>query len=150
MGQSLVKNHIHIIFSTKGRKRSIDSSIEALLHSYIGSICKNLDCYPIRVGGYLDHVHIACNLSKNITLMKLLGVIKANSSKRMKTNGDVYRGFSWQGGYAAFSVSSSEIDDVVRYIETQKEHHQRASFQDELRLLLKRHNIEYEERFVWD
>jgi len=82
--------------------------------------------------------------------MKLLGVIKANSSKRMKTNGDVYRGFSWQGGYAAFSVSSSEIDDVVRYIETQKEHHQRASFQDELRLLLKRHNIEYEERFVWD
>jgi len=68
----------------------------------------------------------------------------------MKTNGDPYRGFRWQGGYSAFSVSPAEIDAVVRYIETQKEHHQHISFQDELRSLLKRHDIEYDERFVWD
>ena len=128
----------------------IDSSIETVLHSYIGGICQNIGCHPIRVGGDVDHVHIACSLSKDVTLMKLMGVIKANSSRWMKTNGDVYRNFCWQGGYAAFSVSPYEIDAVVRYIETQKEHHQRTSFQDELRVLLKKHNIEYDERFIWD
>jgi putative transposase len=80
----------------------IDSSIEATLYSYIGGICQNVHCHPIRVGGDLDHIHIACSLSKDITLMKLLGVIKANSSRWMKTNGNAYRDFRWQSGYAAF------------------------------------------------
>jgi putative transposase len=98
----------------------------------------------------VDHVHIACSLAKDVTLMKLLGVIKANSSRWIKTNGDAYRNFGWQGGYAAFSVSPSEIGAVVRYIENQKAHHQRTSFQDEVRDFLEKHNIEFDERFIWD
>jgi len=150
MGQSLVKNYLHITFSTKDRQPLIDSSIEGLLYSYIGGICKSLACSPIRIGGYMDHVHIACSLSKQETLMKLLQVIKTNSSKWMKTNGEAYRDFCWQDGYAAFSIYPSDIDVVVRYIETQREHHQRTSFKDELRDLLRRHDIEYDERFIWD
>jgi putative transposase len=150
MGQSLVKNYLHITFSTKHQQPWIDSSIENLLYAYISGICKNLECIPIRVGGYLDHVHILCSLSKKIALMKLLEVVKANSSKWMKTNGDAYYDFRWQDGYAAFSVYPSDIDVVVRYIEKQREHHQRNSFEDELRYFLTRHNIEFDERYVWD
>jgi len=150
MGQSLVKNYLHITFSTKGRYPFIDKPVEKQLHAYIASICNNIDCFAIKVGGYLDHVHIVSNLSKKVALIELLRVIKANSSKWMKTNGDAYRNFCWQDGYAAFSVSPFELDAVVRYVETQREHHQRTSFQDELRALLKKHNIEYDERFIWD
>jgi putative transposase len=82
--------------------------------------------------------------------MKLLEVVKANSSKWMKTNGDAYRHFCWQDGYAAFSVYPSDIDTVVHYIENQKEHHQSISFKDELRELLKQHAMEFDERYIWD
>jgi putative transposase len=150
MGQSLVKNYIHIIFSTKDREPLIDASIEGLLYSYIGSICKNLECFPIRIGGYMDHVHIACSLSKKMTLMKLLQEIKSNSSRWIKTKGTAYRDFCWQDGYAAFSVCPSDIYVVGRYIETQKDHHQRTSFKDELRDHLNRNNIEFDERYIWD
>jgi putative transposase len=150
MGQSLVKNYIHITFSTKHRQPFIDPSIEELLYAYLGGICKNLDCSPIRVGGYVDHIHIACSLAKDVTLMKLLQVIKANSSKWMKSNGEAYHNFGWQDGYAAFSINPSEIDAVVRYIETQKEHHQRTSFKNEFRHLLDQNHVEYDERYVWD
>jgi REP element-mobilizing transposase RayT len=150
MGQSLVKNYLHITFSTKHRVPLIDFSIESGLHSFIGTICKNLDSSPIKVGGYLDHIHIVCNLSKKTTLIELLRVIKANSSRWMKTNGDAFRNFGWQDGYAAFSVSPSEIDAVVRYVEMQREHHQQTSFQDELRLFLKQHKMDFDERYIWE
>ena len=70
MGQSLVKNYIHIVFSTKHREPLIDESIENELHAYLGGICKNLECTPIKIGGYSDHIHILCMLSKKIALMK--------------------------------------------------------------------------------
>jgi putative transposase len=85
-----------------------------------------------------------------MTLIELLRVIKANSSRWMKTNGDAFRNFSWQDGYAAFSVSPSEIDAVVRYVEMQREHHQQTSFQDELRLFLKQHKMDFDERYIWE
>ena len=150
MGQSLVKNYIQIVFSTKHRQPLIKESIEAELYSYLGGICNNLECQPIKIGGYVDHVHVLCMLSKKIALMKLLEELKSHSSKWIKTKGEEFENFYWQGGYGAFSVKPSEVDVVIRYIENQKEHHKKISFQDEYRAILKKYNVAFDERYVWD
>ena len=150
MGQSLVKNYIHLVFSTKHRAALIHPPMENELHTYLGGICKNLECYPIIVGGYTDHVHILCMLSKKIPLMKLLEEIKSHSSKWMKTKGDDLKNFYWQDGYGAFSVNPAEIDVVIKYITNQREHHSKKTFQDEYRAFLKKYAVEYDERYVWD
>jgi len=150
MPQSLTKIFLHIIFSTKHRVRMIDETIENELFHYIGGTCRELECQPIQVGGYLDHVHILSSLTKKITVIELLQKVKQNSSKWIKTKGDQYAGFYWQDGYAAFSVSPNRLDGVANYIRRQKEHHQNISFQDECRTLFKEHGIEYDERYVWD
>ncbi len=150
MGQSLVKNYIHIIFSTKHREPLIHPPYESELHSYLGGICKNLECHPIKIGGYTDHVHILCMLSKKIALMKLLEEVKSNSSKWIKTKDKSLKNFYWQDGYGAFSVNPSEIDTVINYIANQHAHHIKKTFQDEYRAFLKKYNVEYDERYVWD
>src|SRR5690554_268652 len=149
-GQSLVKNYIHIIFSTKHREPLIHPPVEAELHSYLGGICNKLDCQVIKVGGYNDHIHILCMLSKKIALMKLMEELKSHSSKWIKTKGTGYENFYWQDGYGEFSVNPSEIDPVIAYIANQHEHHSKKTFQDEYRAFLKRYNVEYEEKYVWD
>ncbi len=150
MGQSLVKNYIHIVFSTKHRKPSIHQSIEAELYSYLGGICNKLECQVIKVGGYTDHIHILCMLSKKITLVKLLEELKSHSSKWIKTKGDAFTNFYWQDGYGAFSVNPSEVEIVINYIANQKEHHSKKTFQDEYKAFLKKYEVEYDERYVWD
>lgn len=150
MGQSLVKNYIHIVFSTKHRQPIILPKYEHELHSYLGGICKNLDCQPIKIGGYTDHIHILCMLSKKIALMKLLEEVKSHSSKWMKTKDELLKNFYWQDGYGAFSVNPSEVDTVIEYIASQHEHHSKKKFQDEYRAFLKKYNVEYDERYVWD
>jgi REP element-mobilizing transposase RayT len=128
----------------------IDEAIEEELFKYIGGICKNLECNPIKVGGYRDHIHILCILSRKIALMKLLEEIKSHSSKWIKTKGDKYKNFYWQRGYGSFSVNPAEIDVVIRYIENQAEHHKKKTFQDEYIAFLKKYNAEYDERYLWD
>ena len=150
MGQSLVKNYIHIVFSTKYRQPLIDSSIETELHAYLGGICNEMECHTLKAGGYTDHIHILCMLSKKIALVKLLEEVKKSSSKWIKTKGLQYRNFYWQDGYGAFSVSPNQVDNVKNYIANQHEHHQRKSFQKEYRTFLKKHNVDYDERYVWD
>lgn len=150
MGQSLVKNYLHIVFSTKHRQPLIHEPVESELHAYIGGICKNRECHPIKVGGYTDHIHILCMLSKKIALMKLLEEVKSHSSKWIKTKDDSYKNFYWQDGYGAFSVNPSEVDVVIEYIANQKEHHRKRTFQDEFRAFLKKYHVEYDERYVWD
>lgn len=150
MGQSLVKNYIHIVFSTKHRAPLIHEPVEQELHAYLGGICKNLDCHPIKIGGYIDHIHILCMLSKKIALIKLLEEVKSHSSKWIKTKGSGYENFYWQDGYGAFSVNPSQVDVVINYIANQKEHHRKKTFQEEYRAFLKKYNAEYDERFVWD
>ncbi len=150
MGQSLVKNYIHLVFSTKNREAMIKPSIESELHAYLGGVCKNLDCQPIKIGGYLDHVHILCLLSRNIALKKLVEDIKSNSSKWIKTKGDNFKNFYWQQGYGAFSINPSEVDIVIAYINDQKKHHQKKSFQEEYRAFLQKYDIAFDERYVWD
>ena len=150
MGQSIVKNYMHIIFSTKNREPFIQSNIENELHAYLGGICKNIDCPPIKIGGYTDHIHILCMLSKKLPLVKLIEEVKAHSSKWMKAKEDSLKNFYWQTGYGAFSVNPSEIDKVIEYIANQHEHHSKKPFQDEYRAFLKKYKVEYDERYVWD
>lgn len=149
MAQSLVKNYIHIVFSTKHRFPFIDETIENELFSYLGGVCKKLECQPVIVGGHKDHVHILCLLSRKIALVELLEKVKSHSSKWIKTKGESYTDFYWQDGYGAFSVNPSEIDVVVNYIKKQKEHHLKKTFQTEFLQFLKKYNVEYDERYLW-
>ncbi len=150
MGQSLVKNYIHIVFSTKHRLRIIDDTIEAELHSYLGGVCNNLDCKVLKVGGYTDHIHILCMLSKKVTLIELMKKLKSDSSKWIKTKGHKYSNFYWQDGYGAFSVNPAEVEIVTNYIANQKEHHKKKTFQSEYRAFLKKYDVPYDEKYVWD
>ncbi len=150
MPQSLSKVYVHITFSTKNRQAIIKPEIQSVLFEYLGGICKELECNPIRVGGHKDHVHILCLLSKKITQIKLLEEIKRQSSKWVKTKGEEYQNFYWQNGYGIFSVNPSEINVVVNYINNQAEHHRKKTFQDEFRAFLKKYNVDYDERYVWD
>ena len=150
MSQSLAKNSIHIIFSTKHRQPFITEAIEKELFGYLGETCNQMDCKTITVGGYLDHVHILCALSKKIAMMKLLQEVKSNSSGWMKTRGKEFEEFFWQDGYGAFSVGYKDLDKVTDYISNQKEHHQKMGFQEEFRVALKKNNIQYNELYVWD
>ncbi len=150
MGQSMVQNYLHIVFSTKNRATLIDDKIEDDLHAYLGGICNNLACQPIKIGGYTDHIHILCLLSKKIALTKFLEELKSHSSKWIKLRGEEYRNFYWQDGYGAFSINPTEVEAVVNYIANQKEHHSKKTFQDEYRAFLKKYRVEYDERYVWD
>lgn len=150
MGHSLYKNYLHIVFSTKHRQPFIIAPFDAELFNYVGGICKNLECNPIIVGGHLDHIHILCLLSKKIPFVTFIGELKAHSSKWIKTRDEKLKNFYWQNGYGAFSVNPNKIDIVKSYITNQREHHRRKTFQDEYRAFLKKYQIEYDERFVWD
>jgi REP element-mobilizing transposase RayT len=150
MGQSLARLVTHITFSTKYRQHLIDTYIENELHHYLGGICNIMECQSIKVGGYTDHVHILCFLSKKVALMDLLEEVKKRSSKWIKDKGKAYENFYWQNGYGAFSVNPSETNTVIRYIENQHNHHNKQTFQDEFRTFLKKYAVEYDERYVWD
>ncbi|HEY9488992.1 MAG TPA: IS200/IS605 family transposase [Chryseosolibacter sp.] len=150
MAQSLVKNYLHIIFSTKKRQSLVDEHIEKDLFNYLGGICNGLESYPLKIGGYRDHVHILCLLSKKIALIKFMQELKAQSSKWIKPMDGRYKNFFWQDGYGAFSVAPSEIESVKRYIENQHEHHKKKTFQEEYREFLNLYDVDYDERYVWD
>ncbi len=150
MPQSLSKVYVHITFSTKNRVPMIDQEIQSRLFEYLGGICKGLECNPIQIGGYANHIHILCLLSKKITQIKLLEEVKKNSSKWIKTIDEKYKNFYWQDGYGIFSVNPSEISGVVDYIKNQEEHHGKRTFEDEFRAFLKKYAIEYDERYIWD
>ena len=150
MPQSLTKVYVHLTFSTKKRYPFIDNSIKNELWEYLGGICRGLECNPIQIGGYNDHIHICCLLSKKISQVELVLKVKKNSSKWIKTKGNRYATFYWQEGYGLFSVNPSELDIVVQYIKNQDEHHRKRSFQEELLAFLNKYNVEYDERFLWD
>jgi len=137
------------VFSIKYREPLIFPPYEDQLHAYLGGICKSLDCPPIKIGGYTDHIHILCMLSKKIALMKLVEEVKSHSSKWIKTLDSSLNNFYWQDGYGAFSVNPYEVDRLINYIANQHQHHNKKTFQDEYRGILKKHAIEYDERYVW-
>ncbi|MGL4524129.1 MAG: IS200/IS605 family transposase [Bacteroidales bacterium] len=150
MPHSIAKNYVHIIFSTKNRYPFIDDNIRERLFNYIGGICKNLDCQPLKVGGYKDHVHILCLLSQKIALTKLITEIKSFSSMWVKDQGSEYTKFYWQTGYGCFSVNPTQVDIVINYISNQVEHHKVKSFQDEHLAFLHKYKIKCDEKYLWD
>lgn len=150
MSQSLVKNYVHLVFSTKHRQPFMDKTIQPDLYAYIGGICKNYECYPYAIGGIEDHIHILCLLSRKLPLYQLLEVVKSQSSRWIKTKGQAYQSFYWQGGYGAFSVNPYEISVVKKYIFNQEAHHKKQGFKDEFRAFLRKYQVEYDERYVWE
>ena len=151
MSQSLANVLVHIVFSTKERRallRNDDLRIE--MHRYLAGVSANLECPAIIVGGATDHVHLLANQSRTITLAEWVKELKRASSLWAKKKSPQWSLFQWQAGYGAFSVSRSQKDRVQEYIGSQEEHHRRLSFQDELRQILKKHGIAFDERYVWD
>ena len=120
------------------------------MHAYLATICRDLDAKVLCVGGVADHIRIVTTLPRTVSQAQLIEGIKKPSSKWIKPLDPRYRGFSWQRGYAAFSVSPSQLEAVLQYIETQQEHHRTHTFQEEYRELLRRHGIDFDERYVWD
>ena len=151
MSQSLAKILVHTVFSTKDRRPFLrDKILREELHRYLGGILTNLDCQPIIAGGVADHVHLLCALSRTCEAAAMVKEVKRGSSLWVKTKSLDLQDFAWQNGYGIFSIGFSQIASVRSYIAGQEEHHRQASFQDEFRLLLKRYEIEFDERYVWD
>ncbi|RZT96334.1 REP element-mobilizing transposase RayT [Ancylomarina subtilis] len=150
MGQSLVKNYMHIVFSTKQREELIHPPYKEKIHAYLGGICKQQNCQPLIIGGYKDHIHILCRLSQNIKLAKLIEQVKSHSSRWIKTLDPSLSNFYWQDGYGAFSVNPHEIDVVVQYIKNQDQHHRTKDFKNEYKAFLDKHKMDHDERYVWD
>ncbi len=149
MSQTLTRLLAHLIFSTKHRTPIITPEVEPELFAYMGEILKNHDSRLLEAGGTSDHVHLLISQSKNVALSSLMKDVKKDSSSWIKTNGRSFRDFHWQDGYGAFSVSQSQVPALRRYIANQKEHHRRQSFQEELIALLKKHELDYDERYLW-
>jgi REP element-mobilizing transposase RayT len=148
--QSLARNLVHLIFSTKHRVPVLSDRIRDELHAYMAGVLKEWDSPALEIGSVADHVHILFCLSKNHALAKVVEHVKKGPSKWLKTQGREFADFHWQAGYGAFSVSQSNVPRVRTYIQGQAEHHRRRTFQDEFRAFLKRHQVEYDERYVWD
>ena len=119
MPQSLSKVIIHTIFSTKNREPSLDSATRPRMHAYLATICRDLGGEAFCVGGVSDHVHVVTTLPRTLSQAELIEQIKKPSSKWIKAFGARYRGFSWQRGYAAFSVSPSHLEAVLQYVQRQ-------------------------------
>ncbi|MBE7462124.1 MAG: IS200/IS605 family transposase [Planctomycetes bacterium] len=150
MAQSLAKILVHIVFSTKGRVPSINLSIEPELHAYMATVLRRLESLALEIGGSDDHVHVLCSLGRKVSVADLIKELKHSSSGWIKSKGGEYRSFYWQGGYAAFSIGESGVAACRTYIRNQRVRHRKVSFQDELRALLSRYRVEFDERYVWD
>ncbi len=140
----------HIIYSAKYRKRSIRPEWQDDLYGYIGGIVREQKGTLLKIGGVEDHVHLLAKLSPTIAISDVLRKIKANSSKWVNERSDVTRKFEWQSGYAAFSVSESQMPSVSEYIANQEEHHRKKTFEEEFLAILNKHNIEFDMRYVFD
>jgi len=148
MSQSFVQFYAHIVFHTKNNRPLIKPEIEAELYSYLGGILKSYKSNPIQIGGTTDHVHILCTIPKTMAPADLVEEIKKSSSKWIKTKNSQYQDFYWQDGYGGFSIGSSGVDGLKRYILNQKEHHHNLSAIDEYKKLLDEYGIPYEDKYL--
>ena len=149
MAQTLVSLLVHIIFSTKNRANLITPAIEPELYKYISGTLRNMESPCLKIGGTANHLHLLVSQSKNIALAFLLEELKKSSSKWIKHQDASFRSFKWQEGYGAFTIGQSNVAALKRYIELQKNHHRRRSFEEELLGLLKKYGVEYDEQYIW-
>jgi len=151
MAQSLAQIYLHIVFSTKLRRPFLqDAALRAVVHQYLGGICRNLEAPALAVGGVADHVHLLCRMCRTLAVADFVRTLKKDSSVWIKTKEQSLHDFHWQDGYAVFSLSPSHVEALRRYIADQEQHHKKQSFQDELRRVFQKYGVEYDERFVWD
>lgn len=151
MPQPFAKILVHAVFSTKDRRPFVhDKIIREELHLYLGGTLTNLDCHPIIVGGVADHVHLLCALGCTRNASEVVEEVKRGSALWLKTKGSDLQEFAWQNGAGIFSIGFSQIKDARDYIARQEGHHRKVSFQDEFRQFLRRYEIEFDERTVWD
>jgi REP element-mobilizing transposase RayT len=151
MSQSLAKIIVHTVFSTKDRRPYLqDRPLRDEMHAYLGGIVSKLGNHPIIVGGVADHVHLLFALSRTSSPAETVKEVKRGSSLWIKTKNPRLEEFRWQNGYGMFSVGFSQIPDVKLYIANQEGHHRKISFQDEFREFLRRYEVEFDERYVWD
>ena len=150
MANTYTSLHYHIVFSTKTRERWITSDIEQRIWAYLGGIAKENKMTPIQIGGVEDHVHLLLGASPILAPSKIAQLIKGGSSSWIHDTFPQLKSFAWQDGYGAFTVSKSNAPEVAAYIQDQRGHHRVKSFQEEYRVLLQRHGIEYDERYLWD
>ncbi len=150
MSQSLAKVYLHLVFSTKNREPVLADAWRDELFNVLGGTANNLGCQSLIVGGVADHAHMLFQLGRTISIADAAGKIKSASSAWVNQTRGLSAEFHWQGGYACFSVSQSNVEAVREYIRRQAEHHARQSFQDELREWLRRYEIEWDERYVWN
>ncbi|HEX8162453.1 MAG TPA: transposase [Pyrinomonadaceae bacterium] len=141
---------VHFIWSTAGREPWIDPEWRGRLYGYIGGVLGHKNAKLICAGGVYDHVHLYTSLPSTATLAELVNAMKANSSRWVHETLPQLRAFAWQKGYGAFSVSKSAEGQLIEYIRHQDEHHRRRDFRDELVALLEKHEVDYDERYLWD
>lgn len=150
MPQSLAAVYLHVVFSTKHREPWLVPDLTPRVHEYLGGVAHGHGCRLLTAGGIPDHVHLLVSLGREIAIADLVKQLKASSSRWVHDTFADRRGFTWQAGYGAFSVSPSQLTVVMRYIDTQEEHHRDRTFQDEYRELLTKHGVEWDEDYVWD
>ena len=141
---------IHYVFSTKNRQPFLTEDIRPRVFNYMGGIARKNDIQPQIIGGVEDHVHMLVLLPKTLSIAKAIQLIKGGSSRWIHDEFPQLKHFAWQIGYGAFSVSLSNKEYVMNYIKRQKEHHRKKTFKEEFVEFLEKHNIEYDERYIWD
>ena len=140
----------HIVFSTKNRKPLIREDDKETLYAYIGGIVRGERGAQLEIGGMPDHLHILASFKADTAVATMMRRIKANSSGWMNRRPEARSRFGWQNGYAAFSVSESQVEKVRQYIRNQPEHHGRKTFQEEFVELLRKHKVDFNEKYLWD
>jgi putative transposase len=139
----------HCVFSTKQRRRLITPTLQERLWPMMGGIAREHGLKALTIGGVEDHVHLLLSLSATVPLAKAIQMVKGASSKWAHDTFPEHRSFAWQEGYGAFSVGVSQIDTTLAYIRSQPEHHRQTTFQEEFRMFLKKHHMEFDERYMW-
>ena len=148
MSHTYSSNRVHVVFSTKDRRKSLSTETQAKLWTYLGGIAKNQGFELIVDGGVEDHVHMLLVLPPKLPLARAVQLLKGSSSKWLNDSGIEGRKFAWQEGYGAFSVSASQTDAVVEYIRNQAEHHRKRTFEEEFLSMLKRYGVQYDPEYV--
>jgi putative transposase len=149
MANTYTSLHYHIVFSTKNRELWIKPAFEERIWAYLGGIAKTNGMTPLQIGGIEDHVHVLLGAPAVLALAKMVQLLKGASSGWIKETFPPMKGFAWQDGYGAFTVSRSNVPSVSEYIQGQRAHHRTKTFQEEYRDFLQRHGIEIDERYVW-
>ena len=150
MARTYTSLYYHIVFSTKHRIPHIKPELEQRVWEYIGGIARENRMSALQVGGVEDHIHVLVKAPPTLAPAKIAQLLKGGSSLWIHTQFPELRNFEWQDGYGAFTVNKSIVESVERYIRNQRDHHNNRSFQEEYLEFLKKHEVEYDEQYLWD